>query len=65
MKAEVTIEVITIRIAPAACYQPQAPEESTPKLPKLVHLEGWRSDGHSPHQALYNQRREGGQPCNR
>jgi len=43
----------------------EAPEESTPKLPKLVHLEGWRSDGLLPHQAPYNQRREGGQQCNR
>ena len=61
MKTQLTIEVITNRTVLVVCEQP---EESTRKLPKLVHLEGWRSDGQSP-QALYNQRREGGQQCNR
>jgi hypothetical protein len=64
MKAQVTIDVITTRLVPVACDQPEAPEP-TLKLPKLVHLEGWRSDGQSPDQVLYSRRQEGGQQCNR
>jgi hypothetical protein len=58
----VTIQVIKIRIVPVASNEIEAPEP-TPKLPTLVHLEGWCSDGQLSDGRAVNA--EGGQPCNR
>jgi hypothetical protein len=63
MKAQVRIEVIIVRLAPVARNTVEAAEGSTTKLPELVHLEGWRSDGLLA--GGYVIQPEGGRPCNR
>jgi len=65
MKAQVRIEEIVILVVVVACNRTEASQEPAPKLPKLVNLEGWRSDGQSPDLVFYNKRPEGGEPCNR
>ena len=65
MKVQVRIKEIVILVVVVACNRIEASQESTPKLPKLVNLEGWRSDGQSPDQVFYSKRSEGETLCNR